>query len=429
MARKTQKPKTLPPGVRYVERAGRPAYFEGRVVQQFADGTRKRVSVFGSTLAEIMDKLGRKRVEKRRATAPTRTTVRAFLDEWLESIRPPKSGLVEKPRVRPNTFAIRQNAVEKRLKPTLVDGRAFGDHMLSDVTRSNVRALFSYLERTEPQNARARQVAFETLRCAMNAALDAELIEANPCTRSLRPGHKSAAPHRLKTHEIFQLLDAAKAPASKHASGDSLRYFALFQLVLATGLREGEAFALLKTDYDRIGEPGYLHVDATLTNVGSRYTRTPPKTDESKRRILLDRVTRAALDEHLRRLKAQGDASPWLFPTLEGNANRRDRFLRRQFQPLLKRANLSHLHVTFHALRHAAATAMQSEGLSPILVQMVLGHKVQATLGVYTEKTEEMDLEYARVMGDFFERRGVRRGVRDVANLDAARKKRRNRVA
>jgi hypothetical protein len=67
--------------------------------------------------------------------------------------------------------------------------------------------------------------------------------------------------------------------------------------------------------------------------------------------------------------------------------------------------------------------------LSLILVQMVLGHKVQATLGVYTEKTEEMDLEYARVMGDFFERRGVRRGVRDVANLDAARKKRRNRVA
>ena len=121
----------------------------------------------------------------------------------------------------------------------------------------------------------------------MNDALDREALETNPCTRSIRPGHKSKSPHRLTTSEIFRLLDAAKKPNSKHASTDSLRYFALFQLVLATGLREGEVFALEKTDYDCT--TGYCAVRATLTKSGSHHVRSAPKTDESKRRILLDR--------------------------------------------------------------------------------------------------------------------------------------------
>lgn len=399
-------------------REKREGLWEGRFLKTFQDGTKKRVSVYGRTRDEVKDKLQREKQKKQRSANTTKLTVGEFLDSWLEESHG---------HIRHNTYLIRKNAIEKRLKSTQIDGKAFGDVPLANVTRAHVKQLFDVLARKEPDNGRARQVAFETLRAAMNVAVDHPdgLIDANPCTRGLKPKHKSAVPHRLTEDEIFRLLNAAERPTSKHTAGwiDSLRYFALFQLALAAGLREGELFALYKSDLNL--RTGHLTINKTLTYRDGKYHRTDPKTPESRRTIYLDPVTKAALKAHLQRLATEGDQSPWLFPTVDRKPNHRDRFTRRQFKPLLKRAGLDHLDIPFHALRHAAATTMQSEGISPVTVQFILGHKVTATLGIYTGKTRKMDEEYARIMGEFFARRkrdGVQTGVQQRAKSSKQRR-------
>ena len=387
--------------------------YEGRLVKRYTDGTKKRISIYGLSRSEVQDKLSRERVTKRRTANPETMPVSEFLENvYLPSIKPLPGIIAVKPRVRMSTYEIRERAVRLRLVP-----KPFGAIRLSEITRSDVVRLFNDLEASDPTNPRARQMAFETLRAAMNAALDRDLIESNPTTRVAKPGHRAKVTHRMSQAEIFKLLDAAERPIeSKHSTKvGPYRCFAILHLLLATGLREGEAFALHKSDFDP--STGDLRVTATL----SSGERTPPKTDSSVRTILVDRVTKSVLEAHLKRLESEGDSSPWLFPTTAGLPQERTKFAKRTFQPMLVRAELTGLGITPHALRHTAATMMQSEGVPAFMVAAILGHRPTGLLGrVYTGVTSQMQRDAAKIIANFFSRRGVKSGVENTTKSDTA---------
>jgi integrase len=82
-----------------------------------------------------------------------------------------------------------------------------------------------------------------------------ELLASNPAARVKRPGVSRTEAHYLSIAEVASLLEAVK---------DS-RYAPLLRLLVATGLRRGEALALRWSDVDLTN--GLLRVRGTLLRV------------------------------------------------------------------------------------------------------------------------------------------------------------------
>lgn len=72
--------------------------------------------------------------------------------------------------------------------------------------------------------------------------------------------------------------------------------YALWVLLATTGLRRGEALGLRWSDVDL--ERGTISVSQTVTMVGHRVVVSPPKTDRSRRRLVLDGDTVRVLEAH-----------------------------------------------------------------------------------------------------------------------------------
>jgi integrase len=183
----------------------------------------------------------------------------------------------------------------------------------------------------------------------------------------------------LDENQALQLLIAAKE------SND--RFYALYHLAIATGMRQGELLGLKWADLDI--ELGMLQVQRQLTMMrGGGFGFTAPKTKAGTRRIDLGQHTLEVLQDHRQQQfqETLAAGSRWeendlIFPSTIGTPMNRDN-LRKRFKLLLKLAGLPK--VRFHDLRHSAASLMLNNGIPVIVVSKRLGHaQPSITLDVY----------------------------------------------
>ena len=168
----------------------------------------------------------------------------------------------------------------------------------------------------------------------------------------------------------------ARAPL-RSACARTDRLYALWALLVTTGLRIGEATGLHWHDIDLEGRA--LHVRDTVKRVqGKGLVVGDTKTLHSRRRIELARSTVNALSAHQKQQEWErriaGEAwtdQDLVFCTLTGGpfdagsiSHAKDR--------ALEHANLPH--VRTHDLRHTAATYLLSQGVHPKVVHELLGH-------------------------------------------------------
>jgi integrase len=195
-----------------------------------------------------------------------------------------------------------------------------------------------------------------------------------------------------KAHVEIVALTVEEARALLAAAAGN-RFHALFVLALKTGMRRGELLALHWEDVDL--DKGVLQVRGTLRRTREGLTFGTPKTAASRRKVVLS-PTSAALRRHRGRQheerRAAGDL--WqdfglIFPNTLGRPMEPRDLLSDVYRPLLKRAGLPP--VTFHALRHTAATLLLAEGEHPKVVQELLGHaQVSITLDRYSHMTPRL---------------------------------------
>ena len=127
-------------------------------------------------------------------------------------------------------------------------------------------------------------------------------------------------------------------------------------LALGSGMRLGE---LLGLQWDWVDlTKGTVTVRRSLSELNGILKLKEPKTKSNRRQIALPSATVEALEDHRKRMFAEGHAkAQYVFCNQHGGPLRRSHFYRESFRPLLTRAKLP-TDTHFHHLRHAHASIL-----------------------------------------------------------------------
>lgn len=293
----------------------------------------------------------------------TTTTTGDWLNFWLDEILPGT--------VRPTTEDNYRVIVRTYLMPHL------GAVKLSRLGPEHVQRMMRALE-DKGRSPRTRALARTVLRRALGQAERWGRVPRNVVALTDPPRKSDARlDDTLSATEAARVLETAR--------GDRLE--ALAVLVLAVGLRQGEALRVRWEDVDL--DAGTITIRVAKTDAGRRTVALPPMVSTS-------------LKEHRRRQLEERVASQvWVDPelvfttTIGTMLDRRN--VLRWWHDLTTRAEVGRRR--FHASRHTAATLMLNNGVPLEVVSKTLGHAGLAiTADVYAEVGAKLQREAADAM-------------------------------
>ena len=328
-------------------------------------GALKRRTVYGRTQAEVRVKFrdARERIESGAPVKDASMTVAAWLEDWIAK----SLAASDRKQATKDLYA---TLARTHLVPTV------GTIPLGRLRPSDVESLI-VAKRDAGLSASTVRTIYTVLRSALDIASRDGLIRSNPAAAVRRPGVERKDAAHLTAEQAQALLDAIR--------GDRLE--SLVRLMLATGLRRGEALALHWSDVDL--DSGLLKIRWTLARTSQGLQLDEPKTDKSRRTVPLPRSAIETLRAHrtrqleeLRRAAAAWQEHGLVFTTEIGTPLEPRNVLRR-FEVLAERAGLRG--VTLHTLRHSAASFLLAAGTHTKVVQEHLGHSSYAiTADIYS---------------------------------------------
>ncbi len=279
-----------------------------------------------------------------------RLTLAAFLEQWLAAVRP---------TLAPKSAKDYGQIVRNHLAPGL------GALIVDQVTPQRIQT-FLNTKHAGGLSPRTVQYMHAVLRAALEKAVEWNLVARNNA--------KLAKPPRLHQKEVTPLEPGAARAIMAAFAGDPLE--TLVATTLALGLRQGEALGLRWSDIDL--EAGKVEVRHQVRRVDGDWAFAQLKTFHSRRALPLPAFLSAALRDHRTRqhehrlsLGPAWTALDLVFPNPRGEP-RSGVAVTHAFEAKLQQAGLPRM--TFHDLRHGAATLLLAQGVDLKTIQEILGH-------------------------------------------------------
>lgn len=314
-------------------------------------------------------------------TVDDRQSVAEYLTGWLDGKRH---------ALKPKTLHQYREYVVKDLIPAL------GAIRLEQLRHDHVTALIAELEAAGRGAPTIRRMV-AVLSSALSDAVRQRRLTHNVARYAPLPAEDRAERTPWTAGQAVTFLDHV------HRAGDRLAD--LFEVIMGTGLRRGEALALRWPDVDTEARALFVHPKrGTLSDVAGHLVFTAPKTKGSSAGVGLSGRVVAAFERQ--RARQAVERAEWgeayedlglVFARENGAPLRPERVLYR-FQVLTGQAGLPP--VRLHDLRHLAATLMLAAGVPLPLVSKTLRHaKVGITADLYGHLTREAALAAADSLG------------------------------
>ena len=288
-----------------------------------------------------------------------RKTLAEYLDEWLRLVSP---------RLRPTTSASYAETMHGWVVPRI------GHLGLTAVSPMVLMDLYAQLTDSGRRDGRGGLSSSSVTYChrilkhALSDAVKWGLLQRNPADL--------VSPPRVVTPEMQVWTSAEVRRFLEHVADD--RLYAMWLLLVMTGMRRGEVLGLRWKDVDLV--VGRIAIRQTLLEVGYETHFGEPKTKRSRRSVSIDPTTVAALADHRERQLAErlptleeaiDPAFDLVFTQIDGRPLQPQN-VSQAFGNTIRRAKLPQIRL--HDLRHTSATLGLLAGVSIKAISARVGH-------------------------------------------------------
>lgn len=223
---------------------------------------------------------------------------------------------------------------------------------------------------------------FRSFRQVLEYAVAMGVLDANPASR-IRNTRAAAERREMRPFENWAEVDAVAAEIDP-------RFAAIPVVLVGTGLRPEELFALERRDVDL--DAGVLSVERVYTQ---RVLKEPKKSSRQRRRVPL----RARVVDALRSLPPRLD-TPLLFPAARGGNIDLEKFRYREWTPALRAAGIEHRRV--YDCRHTFASWAIAGGVQLFYLARIMGTSVSMIDQTYGHLLPDSE-EYLRGLLDAYD--------------------------
>lgn len=331
-------------------------------------GKQIRKNVSGATQAEVREKLDALKLDRQRGQVPSdgKATVGELMERWLA---------FKARDVRQTTYTDYHTHVTKFLKPRL------GQIKLEKLTPLHVEDMVVSVLDSGQSPARAAR-CLKVLKMALAQGVDWGLMVRNAAERVKPPKVVKQEMQVWTPAEVQRFLAAAQGH----------RYYALFYVAIATGLRRGELMGLEWRDVDFARQQ--LTVSRSVIYLLGKLHPSEPKTTAGKRVVTLSQDVLDVLTAH----RAEYGQGAVVFGSGKGTVLTPSN-VARKFGELCQVAQVPR--IRFHDLRHTSASLLIRSNVPVKVVSDRLGHADSSfTLRTYVHVFDDQRRAAALSMGD-----------------------------
>ncbi len=239
------------------------------------------------------------------------------------------------------------------------------------------------------------KLILNTIKRIFDYALQLGIVDTNPATKVIPPKLKNRTVKTIKYFDNNELKRFLNYLNTLELTVNNQLNVTLYNFLLATGLRVGEALALNWSHIDFINNT--VRVSKTLLQNGT--LQNTPKTRESNRLISLDTHTLSLLKKlKLRQSKdilSLVDVKVFSCFGISYSYTNEKLILKKHFK------NADVPDIGFHGFRHTHASLLMNNDVNPKEIQARLGHAdYSITMNTYSHLSENKEKDTAEKFGE-----------------------------